>query len=33
MGRLTFYGFGSQTPASLASSIGLLPVLLLTFTR
>jgi hypothetical protein len=33
MGRLTFYGFGSQTPPPSASSIGVLPVLLLTFTR
>ena len=33
MGRLTFYGFGSQTPPPSASSIGLLPTLLLTFTR
>ena len=33
MGRLTFYGFGSQTPPPSASSIGFLPVLLLTFTR
>jgi hypothetical protein len=33
MGRLTFYGFGSQTPPPPASSIGLLPTLLLTFTR
>jgi hypothetical protein len=33
MGRLTFYGFGSQTPAPGSSSVGLLPVLLLTFTR
>ena len=33
MGRLTFYRFGSHTPPPSASSIGLLPVLLLTFTR
>ncbi len=33
MGRLTLYGFGSDTPAPPASSVGLLPVLLLTFTR
>jgi hypothetical protein len=33
MGRLTFYGFGSQTPPPAASSLGLLPTLLLTFTR
>jgi hypothetical protein len=33
MGRLTFYGFGSQTPPPSASSLGVLPVLLLTFTR
>jgi hypothetical protein len=33
MGRLTYYGFGSETPAPAASSLGLLPVLLLTFSR
>lgn len=33
MGRLTLYGFGSDTPAPPSSSVGLLPVLLLTFTR
>ncbi|HEY6476623.1 MAG TPA: hypothetical protein VI456_08560 [Polyangia bacterium] len=33
MGRLTLYGFASDTPAPPASSIGLLPVVLLTFTR
>jgi hypothetical protein len=31
MGRLTFYGFGSETPAPASSSVGLLPVVLLTF--
>lgn len=31
--RLTFYGVGSQTPSPASSSVGLLPVLLLTFTR
>jgi hypothetical protein len=31
--RLTFYGFGSQTPTPASSSVGLLPVVLLTFTR
>ena len=33
MGRLTYYGFGSETPAPAASSVGVLPVLLLTFSR
>jgi hypothetical protein len=33
MGRLTLYGFESDTPAPPASSVGFLPVLLLTFTR
>jgi hypothetical protein len=33
MGRVTFYGFGSQTPPPAASSLGFLPALLLTFTR
>ncbi len=33
MGRLTLYGFDSDTPAPPASSVGLLPALLLTFTR
>jgi hypothetical protein len=33
MGRLTCYRFGSETPPPSASSIGLLPALLLTFTR
>ena len=33
MGRVTFYGFGSQTPPPPASSLGFLPALLLTFTR
>ena len=33
MGRLTLYGFVSDTPAPPASSVGLLPVLLLTFAR
>ena len=33
MGRLTLYGFGSDTPAPASSSVGVLPVLLLTFTR
>jgi hypothetical protein len=33
LARLTFYGFGSQTPTPASSSVGLLPVLLLTFTR
>jgi hypothetical protein len=33
MGRLTFYGFGSETPAPASSSVGFLPVVLLTFTR
>jgi hypothetical protein len=33
LGRLTFYGFGSQTPTPASSSVGLLPVVLLTFTR
>jgi hypothetical protein len=33
MGRLTFYGIESDTPAPPASSVGFLPVLLLTFTR
>jgi hypothetical protein len=32
MGRLTFYRFGSDTPPA-ASSVGILPTLLLTFTR
>ncbi|HSS38772.1 MAG TPA: hypothetical protein VLT58_08385 [Polyangia bacterium] len=33
IGRLTAYAFGSDAPAPPASSIGLLPVLLLTFSR
>jgi hypothetical protein len=33
MGRLTFYRFGSDTPPPSSTSIGLLPVLLVTFTR
>jgi hypothetical protein len=33
MGRLTFYGIESDTPAPPASSVGFLPVVLLTFTR
>jgi hypothetical protein len=33
MGRLTLYRFSSDTPAPPSSSLGLLPVLLLTFTR
>jgi hypothetical protein len=33
LARLTFYGFGSQTPTPASSSVGLLPVVLLTFTR
>jgi hypothetical protein len=33
MGRLTLYGIESDTPAPPASSVGFLPVLLLTFTR
>ena len=33
MGRLTLYGFDGDTPAPSASSFGLLPVLLLTFSR
>jgi hypothetical protein len=33
MGRLMFYGFGSETPSPGSSSVGLLPVVLLTFTR
>jgi hypothetical protein len=33
MGRLTFYGYGWQTPAPASSSVGLLPIVLLTFTR
>jgi hypothetical protein len=33
MGRLTLYGFDSDTPAPPASSVGVLPVMLLTFTR
>jgi hypothetical protein len=33
MGRLTFYGVDTDTPAPPASSVGFLPVLLLTFTR
>lgn len=33
MGRLTLYGFGSETPPPASSSIGLLPVVLLTFAR
>jgi hypothetical protein len=33
MARLTFYRFGSDTPPPSSTSVGLLPVLLLTFTR
>lgn len=33
MGRLTFYGFGSQAPLPASSSVGLLPALLVTFAR
>jgi hypothetical protein len=33
MGRLIFYGFGSETPPPASSSVGLLPVVLLTFIR
>jgi hypothetical protein len=33
MGRLTLYRFGSDTPPPSSTSIGLLPVLLVTFTR
>jgi hypothetical protein len=33
MARLTFYRFGSEQPAPASTSVGLLPALLLTFTR
>jgi hypothetical protein len=33
LARLTFYGFGCQTPTPASSSVGLLPVVLLTFSR
>lgn len=33
MGRLTFYGFGSQMPPPASASVGLLPVVLVTFNR